>query len=96
MVRCEMVERRNERYACMCMSCVWCVCTGIYHTHILFVLSDERDIYGIGAVTLSCYVARKMIYGVHNFRFVASTAQISIDIFDRSVQLDDSPPTLSK
>ena len=44
MVRCEMVERRNERYACMCMSCVWCVCTGIYHTHILVVRSDERDI----------------------------------------------------
>ena len=93
MVRCEMVERRNERYACMCMSCVWCVCTGIYHTHKLFVLSDERDIYGIGAVTLSCYVARKMIYGVHTH---SSAAQISIDIFDRSVQLDDSPPTLRK
>ena len=80
--------------------CMVCVCvTGIYHTHILLVLSDERDIrYTVGAVTvtLSCYVARKMIYGEHNFRFVASTAQISIDIFDRSVQLDDSPPTLSK
>ena len=73
MVRCEMVERRNERYACMCMSCVYgvCVCTGIYHTHILFVRSDERDMrYTVGAVTvtLSCYVARKMIYGEHNFR----------------------------
>ena len=56
-------------HVCVCLVYGVCVCvTGIYHTHILFVRSDERDMrYTVGAVTLSCYVARKMIYGEHNF-----------------------------